>query len=92
MKNEVIKAHILYLDQEFSSPLILTQTVHFSEKAAIIQWEIHVQALTSASSRPETEDIHNAQGIAFILADQGLESLSSITQVGTFTPSLQVII
>lgn len=54
MKNEVIKAHIPYLAQELSfSPLILTQTVHYSEKAGIIQWEIHLQAPTSATSRPD---------------------------------------
>lgn len=64
MKNEVIKARILYLDQELSfSPLILTQTVHYSEKVARVQWEIHIQAPNSASSRPETEDIRTAQGI-----------------------------
>lgn len=64
MKNEVIKAHILYVAQELSfSPLVLTQTAHYSEKAGITQWEIHIQTLTSASSRPEAEDIQPAHGI-----------------------------
>lgn len=43
MKNNV---DMLYLDQELSfSPLIPTKTVHYPEKAAIIQWEIQAQAL-----------------------------------------------
>ena len=45
MKNKVIKAHMLYLDQDLSfSPLTATKTVHYPEKAAIIQWEIQDQA------------------------------------------------
>lgn len=42
MKN---KAHMLYLDQELSfTPLIPIKTVHYPEKATIIQWEIQAQA------------------------------------------------